>query len=129
MNNPLTLILLALLSLSVWFNYKHTETIETLNHDYIELKTVKVSLDDQVSALKKDIKEMPTRYIETTREVDKEICLGVNAIDKVMSLHNRTEQVITEGNKSNAKTTNEKVKYVDIDGELPPDLVRLLNED
>lgn len=108
----------------MWLNYKHAETIEILKHDYTELNTTKTSLDDQVAALQKDIKEMPSRYIKTTRDVDKEICLGVNAIDRVMSLHNRTEQAIAEGNK-----TNEKVNYVDIDGELPPDLVKLLNED
>lgn len=121
--NPIVVILATLLTVSVWFNYNHSNTIQNLKTDVTELNITNTSLNDQVTSLKKDINEMPTRYIETTREVDKEICLGVNAIDRVMSLHNRIEQEV-----SNEKDSK-KVNYVDIDGELPPDLVKLLNED
>lgn len=121
--NPIVVILATLLTVSVWFNYNHSNTIQNLKTDVTELNITNTSLNDQVTSLKKDINEMPTRYIETTREVDKEICLGVNAIDRVMSLHNRIEQGV-----SNEKDSK-KVNYVDIDGELPPDLVKLLNED
>ena len=121
--NPIVVILATLLTVSVWFNYNHSKTIESLKSDVTELNITKTSLNDQVTALKKDIKEMPARYIETTREVDKEICLGVNAIDKVMSLHNRIEKEVSNEN------SDQKANYVDIDGEFPPDLVKLLNAD
>lgn len=123
MTNPIVIILITLLTVSGWFNYSQSNDIDRLKSEVIELNTTKTSLDDQVAALKKDIKEMPARYIETTREVDKEICLGVNAIDRVMSLHNRIEKEVRNDN------NDQKVKYVDIDGELPPDLVKLLNAD
>lgn len=90
--------------------------------------TLKVGIKQAVvDEQAKEIREMPARYIETTRAMDKEICLGLNQIDKVMTL--TSGRNVTHSVEANKEGKNEKAVTVDIDDRLPADLIKLLNED
>lgn len=117
--NRLMIVLLTVLTLSAALNVYQSGQIKTLTTSVNELSIDNKSLNDVVDIQAKEIKEMPDKYIETTRDMDKEICLGINTIDKVMTMHPRKDVV--------KEVEIEKVERVDIDGKLPSDLIQLLN--
>ena len=123
--NVIQIVAATILALSLLFNWYQVKKVESFQNDISELMT-KVELKQAViDEQKKEIREMPAKYIETTRAMDKEICLGLNQIDKVMSLHSSRNDIPVEGK----EVRNEKTIIVDVDDKLPDDLVKLLNED
>lgn len=125
--NAIQIIAATVLVISLLFNWYQSKKIETFQSDISSLN-IKVDMKQAViDEQAKEIKEMPARYIETTRAIDKEICLGLNQIDKVMSMSygRNVEPSAVAGKEVN----NEKAVTVDIDDKLPDNLIKLLNED
>lgn len=125
--NAIQIIAATVLVISLLFNWYQSKKIETFQSDISSLN-IKVDMKQAViNEQAKEIKEMPARYIETTRAIDKEICLGLNQIDKVMSMSSgrNVEPSAVAGKEVN----NEKAVTVDIDDKLPDNLIKLLNED
>lgn len=120
--NPLMIVLTTVLTLSIALNLYQSSKISSFESDVSTLSIDNKNLKNVITEQAKEIKEMPNKYIKTTRDMDKEICLGVNAIDKIMTMTPRKE-VVKEG------LEIEKIERVDIDGKLPDDLIKLLNSD
>lgn len=124
--NAIHWIAATVLAISLLFNWYQTNKIESFQNDISKLMLTVDSKQTVIDEQKKEILEMPKRYIETTRAIDQEICLGLNQIDKVMSMsaeYNTLDSPVTEVKK------NEKDRIVNIDDKLPPDLIKLLNQD
>lgn len=65
---------------------------------------------------------MPNKNIETVKSIDRELCNGLQSVKEVLNLPSTVKP------ESKEVVHNEK-EIVDIDAPLPPDLVKLLNED
>lgn len=118
-------IVATVLVISLLFNWYQTNKIESFQNDVSALMITVKSKQAVIDEQKKEILEMPKRYIETTRAIDKEICLGLNQIDKVMSM---SAEYKTLGSPVTEVKKNEKASIVNLDDKLPPNLVKLLNE-
>lgn len=116
--------LTTLLASSLVLNYYTYKAYDNAIVEVNKLALINVSLNQAISSLQDEVSKRPTEYITITREVEGELCKGKAAIDKVMDLPN------TVSSKEKGGNTDVSTKvYVDIDAELPADLVRLLNED
>ena len=116
--------LMTLLASSLVLNYYTNEAYKEAIDEVNKLALINVSLNQAISSLQDEVTKRPTEYITITREVESELCKGKAAVDKVMDLPN------TVSSKEKGGNTDVSTKvYVDIDAELPADLVRLLNED
>ena len=120
--NPIIVVLLTVMMLSISLNLYQSNKASSFEAEIATLSSDNKDLKNVISEQEKELKEMPNKYIQTTRDMDKEICLGMNAIDKVMTMNTRKE--IDKGGLG-----IEKTERVDIDGKLPDDLIKLLNED
>lgn len=83
----------------------------------VTLTLVNASLNMTITTLKEEIVNMPNKYIEVTREVDSELCKGASSIEQVLNLDKRMVEKRESPSENN---------YIDIDGKLPPSLLRLL---
>lgn len=117
--------LMTLLASSLVLNYYTYKAYDNAIVEVNKLALINVSLNQAISSLQDEVAKRPTEYITITREVEGELCKGKAAIDKVMGLPNTVTSSKEKGGNTDVST---KV-YVDIDAELPADLVRLLNED
>lgn len=116
--------LMTLLASSLVLNYYTYKAYDNAIVEVNKLALINVSLNQAISSLQDEVTKRPTEYITITREVEGELCKGKVATDKVMNLPN------TVSSKEKGGNTDVSTKvYVDIDAELPADLVRLLNED
>lgn len=116
--------LMTLLASSLVLNYYTYKAYDNAIVEVNKLALINVSLNQAISSLQDEVTKRPTEYITITREVEGELCKGKAAIDKVLNLPN------TVSSKEKGGNTDVSTKvYVDIDAELPADLVRLLNED
>lgn len=116
--------LMTLLASSLVLNYYTYKAYDNAIVEVNKLALINVSLNQAVSSLQDEVTKRPTEYITITREVEESLCKGKAAIDKVLDLPN------TVSSKEKGGNTDVSTKaYVDIDAELPADLVRLLNED
>lgn len=123
--NAIHWIAATVLAISLLFNWYQTKKVESFQNDISTLMITVKSKQAVIDEQKKEILEMPKRYIETTRAIDKEICLGLNQIDKVMSMsaeYKTLDSPVTEVKR------NEKASIVNLDDKLPPNLIKLLNE-
>lgn len=121
------IIAATVLAVSLLFNWYQTGKVETLQLDVAALTTKVSNKQAVIDEQAKEIKEMPARYIETTRAMDKEICLGLNQIDKVMSM--TSTRNVAPSVEAGKEVKNDKAVTVDIDDRLPDNLIKLLNED
>lgn len=123
----LTVVFVALMTLlasSLVLNYYTYKAYDNATVEVNKLALINISLNQAISSLQDEVTKRPTEYITITREVEGELCKGKAAIDKVLDLPN------TVSSKEKGWNTDVSTKvYVDIDGKLPADLVRLLNED
>lgn len=117
--------LMTLLASSLVLNYYTYKAYDNAIVEVNKLALINVSLNQAISSLQDEVTKRPTEYITITREVEGELCKGKAAIDKVLDLPNTVTSSKEKGRNTDVST---KV-YVDIDAELPADLVRLLNED
>lgn len=117
--------LMTLLASSLVLNYYTYKAYDNAIVEVNKLALINVSLNQAISSLQDEVTKRPTEYITITREVEGELCKGKAAIDKVLYLPNTVTSSKEKGGNTDVST---KV-YVDIDAELPADLVRLLNED
>lgn len=116
--------LMTLLASSLVLNYYTYKAYDNAIVEVNKLALINVSLNQAISSLQDEVAKRPKEYITITREVEGELCKGKAAIDKVMDLPN------TVSSKEKGGNTDVSTKvYVDIDAELPADLVRLLNEE
>lgn len=116
--------LMTLLASSLVLNYYTYKAYDNAIVEVNKLALINVSLNQAISSLQDEVTKRPTEYITITREVEGELCKGKAAIDKVLNLPN------TVSSKEKGGNTDVSTKvYVDIDAELPADLVRLLNEE
>lgn len=116
--------LMTLLASSLVLNYYTYKAYDNAIVEVNKLALINVSLNQAISSLQDEVTKRPTEYITITREVEGELCKGKAAIDKVLNLPN------TVSSKEKGGNTDVSTKvYVNIDAELPADLVRLLNED
>lgn len=116
--------LMTLLASSLVLNYYTYKAYDNAIVEVNKLALINVSLNQAISSLQDEVTKRPTEYITITREVEESLCKGKAAIDKVLDLPN------TVSSKEKGGNTDVSTKaYVDIDAELPADLVRLLNED
>lgn len=116
--------MMTLLASSLVLNYYTYKAYDNAIVEVNKLALINVSLNKAISSLQEEVTKRPTEYITITREVEGELCKGKAAIDKVLNLPN------TVSSKEKGGNTDVSTKvYVDIDAELPADLVRLLNED
>lgn len=116
--------MMTLLASSLVLNYYTYKAYDNAIVEVNKLALINVSLNQAISSLQDEVTKRPTEYITITREVEGELCKGKAAIDKVLNLPN------TVSSKEKGGNTDVSTKvYVNIDAELPADLVRLLNED
>ena len=116
--------MMTLLASSLVLNYYTYKAYDNAIVEVNKLALLNVSLNQAISSLQDEVTKRPTEYITITREVEGELCKGKAAIDKVLNLPN------TVSSKEKGGNTDVSTKvYVNIDAELPADLVRLLNED
>lgn len=116
--------LMTLLASSLVLNYYTYKAYDNAIVEVNKLALINVSLNQAISSLQDEVTKRPTEYITITREVEESLCKGKAAIDKVLNLPN------TVSSKEKGGNTDVSTKvYVNIDAELPADLVRLLNED
>lgn len=125
--NVVQVVAATILALSLLFNWYQTKKVERFESEISALMISQTIKDATIKDQKKEILEMPARYIETTRAMDKEIFLGLNQIDKVMSMSSGRNVEPSVGASKEVK--NEKAVTVDIDDRLPANLIKLLNED
>lgn len=87
----------------------------------ITLSLVNTSLNLAITSLKEEIESMPNKHIELVKGVEKELCNGKSSTEQVMNLKTTTPTSAPQQGGNNSEKS-----YVDIDGKLPPDLLRLL---
>lgn len=116
--------MMTLLASSLVLNYYTYKAYDNAIVEVNKLALINVSLNKAISSLQEEVTKRPTEYITITREVEGELCKGKAAVDKVLTLANPVKSIKEKGG-----TGDETKVYVDIDAELPADLVRLLNED
>lgn len=120
------IVLVTLLSTSVALNYyqhsEHTKLVE----QHAQIVMMNDSLVSSNNSLRKDLKELPNKYISTVKSIDMELCRGLLDVKDILNLP-VTEITEVQHNEQEGKK-NEKA-YVDIDAPLPPNLVKLLNDD
>lgn len=116
--------MMTLLASSLVLNYYTYKAYDNAIVEVNKLALINVSLNQAISSLQEEMTKRPTEYITITREVESELCKGEAAVDKVLTFTNPVKSA-----KENGGTGDETKVYVDIDAELPADLVRLLNED
>ena len=116
--------LMTLLASSLVLNYYTYKAYDNAIVEVNKLALINVSLNQAISSLQDEVTKRPTEYITITREVEESLCKGKAAIDKVLNLPN----IVSSKEKGGNTDVSTKV-YVNIDAELPADLVRLLNED
>jgi hypothetical protein len=82
---------------------------------------VNVQLNKTIADLRQELIDSPKEYIQTAKETTKIICETKYNADAILSFPSTTtvKKVVKEGNK-------DETPYVDIDGLLPPEFVRLL---
>lgn len=118
-----------LLSALYWQNTKLEDTRKELEESIaanIKLSIVNASLNLAITTLTEEIENMPNKHIEITKEVEKELCKGINSIDQVLSLKNLKDIQSPPPTTSQQGGNKDEKAYIDIDGKLPPYLLRLL---
>lgn len=116
-----------LLGALYWQDTKLEETRNELKEAVaanITLSLVNTSLNLAITSLKEEIESMPNKHIELVKDVEKELCKGKSSIDQIINLKSAaptTETLVPQQGGNNSEKS-----YVDIDGKLPPDLLRLL---
>ena len=122
-NNVISIVLTSLLIVSCILNtaqYKqNVNHLKVLSENAATIKYLEHSTEE----LRKELENSPKQFIEITKGVQKELCSGEYGVRDVLSL---PPTAIKE--KGGSTDVSTKV-YVDIDAELPADLIRLLNED
>ena len=113
--------LMTLLASSLVLNYYTYKAYDNAIVEVNKLALINVSLNQAISSLQEEVTKRPTEYITITREVESELCKGKAAVDKVLTFTNPVKSTKEKGG-----TGDETKVYVDIDAELPPDLLRLL---
>lgn len=122
--NKMMLSILIVLMISLSFNFKQSGDNTKLRNDVAELETLNKGKQATIDAQKKEIEQMPNFYIETTKDIYREICLGLNQIDKVKSMPAQFQEDIKN---SKEVKSNDKNTSINIDSKLPSDLIKLLN--
>lgn len=87
----------------------------------ITLSLVNTSLNLAITSIKEEIEKMPNKHIELVKDVEKELCKGKSSIDQIINLKSAAPTSSPQQGGNNSEKS-----YVDIDGRLPPDLLRLL---
>jgi len=90
---------------------------------------VNTGLNTTISALQKEIREMPDRNIATVKDIDMELCKGLLGVKDVLNLPSTTVLDVYPVNPDTKEVKKNEKPYVDIDAPLPPDLLKLLNDD
>lgn len=119
--------IILLLGALYWQDTKLVETRKELEGAVaanITLTLVNTSLNLAITSLKEEVESMPNKHIELVKDIEKELCKGKSSIGQVMYLKNATPT--TETLVPQKGGNNSEKSYVDIDGKLPPDLLRLL---
>lgn len=116
--------MMTLLASSLVLNYYTYKAYDNAIVEVNKLALINVSLNQAISSLQEEVTKRPTEYITIAREVESELCKGKAAVDKVLTL-----AIPVKSTKEKGGTGDETKVYVDIDAELPADLVRLLNEE
>lgn len=113
-------IILLLLVAMYWQNSNLKDVrkeLEDAVYANVTLTLVNASLNMTITTLKEEIVNMPNKYIEVGRVVDSELCKGTSSIEQVLNL----DKPIVEKKESDSENN-----YIDIDGKLPPSLLKLL---
>ena len=124
LSNPLILtciVLTTLLGGSTYLLSSERKLNTELQQSNIVLKQANTSLANTIAELDKELKERPKEYIEVTKEVYTELCLGEILGESILKLPKPQAK-----SKEEIGVKDEKQEYVDVDSKLPPDLVRLL---
>lgn len=113
-----------LLGALYWQDTKLEETRKELEEAVaanITLSLVNTSLNLAITSLKEEIEKMPNKHIELVKDVEKELCKGKSSIDQVINLKSAAPTSPPQQGGNNSEKF-----YVDIDGKLPLDLLRML---
>lgn len=116
-----------LLGALYWQDTKLEDTrkeLEEARAANITLSLVNTSLNLAITSLKDEIESMPNKHIDLAKDIEKELCNGKSSTEQVMSLKAATPTIVTLAPQQGGN--NSEKSYVDIDGKLPPDLLRLL---
>ena len=112
----LVIVLSTLLTVSTVANNVKSNNIDTLTELGIKSTEQNKRLSEQLKAAQDEITTRPVEYIETVREVEKEICRGKVTEAQINNIPSKRKEV---GDANQAPTA-------DIDDRLPPELVRVL---
>lgn len=116
-----------LLGALYWQDTKLEETRKELEEAVaanITLSLVNTSLNLAITSLKEEIESMPNKHIDLAKDIEKELCNGKSSIDQIINLKSASPATTTSSPQQGGN--NSEKSYVDIDGKLPPDLLRLL---
>ncbi len=112
--------LLALLLASVYLNKHQQSEINDITKKSSEVSLINIQLNKTITDLRQELIDSPKEYIQTAKETTNIICETKYNADAILSFPSTTSnKVAKEGNK-------DETPYVDIDGLLPPEFVRLL---
>lgn len=112
--------LLALLLASVYLNKHQQSEINDITKKSSEVRLINVQLNKTITDLRQELIDSPKEYIQTAKETTNIICETKYDAASILSFPSNTAvKKVKEGNK-------DETPYVDIDGLLPPEFVRLL---
>lgn len=109
--------LITAFGLLYWSTDSDRDELVILRDKLVRHVELNESLSRQNLVLAEELKTKPIEYITITKEVEKEVCEGRIAQEKIKSLPTKRKEGV-----------NEKVT-ADIDDRLPDDLIRLLKSD
>jgi len=99
-------------------NVKLEKELQSLNENYD-------SLNETVDDMTIELRERPKEYIEITKTIYQDLCYGEILGEGILSLPPMLVTAKPDTEQS-IGAKDEKAEYVDIDGKLSPDLLRLL---
>lgn len=111
--------LLALLLASVYLNKHQQSEINDITKKSSEVSLINIQLNKTITDLRQELIDSPKECIQTAKETTNIICETKYNSDTILSFPSNTIKKVKEGNK-------DETPYVDIDGLLPPEFVRLL---
>ena len=119
------IVLSSLLAGSVYLMHSSNKEVTRLTAEVNKLDEYVDELNETIDDMTIELRERPKEYIEITKTVYQDLCYGEVLGEGVLSLPPMLVTAKPE-TEQNIGAKDERAEYVDIDGKLPVDLLRLL---
>lgn len=120
------IVLSSLLAGSVYLMHSSNKEVTRLTAEVNKLDEYVDELNETIDDMTIELRERPKEYIEITKTVYQDLCYGEVLGEGILSLPPMLVTAKPEQTEENIGAKDEKAEYVDIDGKLSPDLLRLL---